>query len=308
MTVASSLNSGSGGIGIQDIIEKISDQIVSMVDEILTEKADAMMYEIFQPKIEQHLKTIFESYPVHMEASRMFNREIFPIYKSTIEDFSNFNTIIKATDGKIDKAIEEYAKAIIENKDNDAKKKDAKQKFISELKGINNSDVGDILSMKGGDLSSFLADDDNKFKEIEGGKPRPPKLPKSAKTIADAIKAIVGKTKTEYDENHKNIKKSEEDFSAFKEQRRTDMRIPGTSGCKGIDDLQKTEESIKDVNNALQLKQINSLKDKLKNSGAIANVLTSTVKNLGIAGGKKRSKKTHKKRSKKTHNKRNRKN
>lgn len=299
MTVVSSLNSGSGGVGIQDIIEKISDQIVSMVDEILTEKADAMMYEIFQPKIEQHLKTIFESYPVHMEASRMFNREIFPIYKSTIEDFSNFNSIIKATDGKIDKAIEKYAKAILENKDDDAKKKDAKQKLISELKGINNSDVGDILSMKGGDLSSFLADDDNKFKEMEGGKPRPPKLSGSTKKISDAIDAIVRKTKTEYDENHKKIKEAEDDFSAFKEQRRTDMRIPGTSGCKNIDNLKKTEESIKDVNNALQLKQIKSLKDKLKNSGAIANVLTSTVKNLGITGGKKRrrkSRKTYKKR------------
>ena len=62
------------------------------------------------------------------------------------------------------------------------------------------------------------------------------------------------------------------------------------------------------MDNALQLKQIASLKDKLKNSGAVANVLTSTVKNLGITGlgitgGKKRRRK-----SKKTCKKRNRKN
>ena len=303
MSAASNMTSGSGGIGIQNIIEKISDQIVGMVDEILTEKADAMMYELIQPQIEQHLKTIFESYPVQMEASKMFNREIFPIYKSTIEDFSNFNSIIKETDGKIDKAIEEYAKAIIENKNDEAKKKDAKQKLISKLKGINDSDVGDVLTMKGGDLSSFLADDDNKFKQIEGGKPRPSKLSKSANKVADAIKEILGKTKPEYDENREKIKEAEEDFSAFKKQRRTEMRIPGSSGCKSIDDLQKTEESMKDMDNALQLKQIEGLKDKIKNSGAVANMLTSTVKNLGIIGGKKRRRK-----SRKTCKKRNRKN
>ena len=74
---ASALIPGAGMV--QNIIEKMSDQIVAMVDEILTEKADAMMYELIQPQIEQHLKTIFESYPVQMEASKMFNREIFPI-------------------------------------------------------------------------------------------------------------------------------------------------------------------------------------------------------------------------------------
>jgi hypothetical protein len=270
-----------------------------MVDEILTEKADAMMYELIQPQIEQHLKTIFESYPVQMEASKMFNREIFPIYKSTIEDFSNFNSIIKETDGKIDKAIEEYAKAIIENKDDEVKKKDAKQKLISKLKGINDSDVGDVLTMKGGDLNSFLTNDYNKFKQMEGGKPRPPKLSKSANKIADAIKEILGKTKPEFDENREKIKEAEEDFSAFKKQRRTNMRIPGISGCEIVENMKKTEESMKDVDNALQLKQIEGLKDKMKNSGAIANVLSSTVKNLGIVGGKKRSKKTHKKRNRK---------
>ena len=107
---ASAVIPGAGMV--QNIIEKMSDQIVAMVDEILTEKADAMMYELIQPQIEQHLKTIFESYPVQMEASKMFNREIFPIYKSTIDDFSNFNNIIKATDGKIDKTIEEYARML----------------------------------------------------------------------------------------------------------------------------------------------------------------------------------------------------
>jgi hypothetical protein len=299
---ASALIPGAGMV--QNIIEKMSDQIVAMVDEILTEKADAMMYELIQPLIEQHLKTIFESYPVQMEASKMFNREIFPIYKSTIEDFSNFNSIIKATDGKIDKTIEEYAKAIIENKDDEAKKKDAKQKLISELKSINDSDVGDVLTMKGGDLNSFLANDDNKFKQMEGGKPRPPKLPKSVNKIADAIKEILEKTKPEFDENREKIKEAEADFSAFKKQRRTDMRIPGIFGCENVNNMKKTEESMKDVDNALQLKQIENLKDKMKNSGAIANVLSSTVKKLEIDGGKKRSKK----RSKKTHKKRNRKN
>ena len=134
---------------------------------------------------------------------------------------------------------------------------------------------------------------------MEGGKPRPAKLSKSANKIADAINEILGKTKPEFDENREKIKEAEEDFSVFKKQRRRDMRIPGISGCEIVDNMKKTEESMKDVDNALQLKQIESLKDKMKNSGAVVNALTSTVKNLGITGGKKRSRKTCKKRNRK---------
>lgn len=292
MSAAASMLIPGAGM-VQNIIEKMSDQIVAMVDEILTEKADAMMYEIIQPKIEDCLKSIFESYPVQLEASKMFNREIYPIYKSSIEDFSNFNALTTEANNKIDKALETYTKAIIDNKDDDVKKKDAKQKLMDSLKSINESDVGDALSMKGGDLSSFLADDDNNFKKMDGGKLRPLKLSGSTKKIADAIKEIVGKTKTEYDEIRENIKKSEEDFSLFTKERRNSMRIPGSSACKGIDNLKKTEESMKDMENALQLKQIEGLKDKMKNSAS------STIKNLVISGGKKRrrkSRKTYKKR------------
>ena len=85
------------------------------------------------------------------------------------------------------------------------------------------------------------------------------------------------------------------------------MRIPGISACKGIDNMKKTEESMKDMDNALQLKQIEGLKDKIKNSGAVANMLTSTVKNLGIIGGIIGGKKRRYK-SRKTCKKRNRKN
>jgi len=275
---ASMLIPGSGMV--QNVIEKMSDQIVAMVDEILTEKADAMMYEIIQPKIEDCLKAIFESYPVQLEASKMFNREIFPIYKSTLDDFANFNAITQSANGEIDKALENYANNIILNQNNNNEKLKAKQTLISELKKISNSNVGDALTMKGGDIGSFLGNDENKFKQMDGGKSPQTYLSSNTKKISDAIEEIVGKTKKDYDDKRENIKQSEEDFSLFKKKRRENMRIPGISACKNLDDMKKTEESMKDINNAVQLNQINELKE--------------TKKNLGMSGGKRRQRKNRK--------------
>jgi len=279
---ASMLIPGSGMV--QNVIEKMSDQIVAMVDEILTEKADAMMYEIIQPKIEDCLKAIFESYPVQLEASKMFNREIFPIYKSTLDDFANFNTITQSANDEIDKALENYAKNIIQNQNNNDEKQKAKDALISELKKIRDSNVGDTLTMKGGDIGSFLGNDENKFKQMDGGKSPQTYLSSNTKKISDAIEEIVGKTKKDYDNKRENIKKSEEDFSVFKKKRRENMRIPGISACKNLDDMKKTEESMKDINNAVQLNQINELKGKL----------IETKKNLGMSGGKRRQRKNRK--------------
>ncbi len=208
MSVPSSLIPGSNVI--QDVIQKMSDQIVTIVDQILTEKADAMMYEIIQPKIEENLKTIFQSHPVQLEASKMFNREIFPIYKSTLEDFSNFNEIINGTKGDINKAIDEYTQEI--KKDPKVIPPNAKPDLIKKLKTISESKVGAMKvgngTMKGGDgtiadtdLKEFLENDENKFKQIEGGSPPHTYLTKSENSkISDAIKEIVSGMKTSYDE------------------------------------------------------------------------------------------------------------
>lgn len=269
MSAAASMLLPGGGM-IQGVIEKMSDQIVAMVDEILTEKADAMMYEIIQPKIDECLKTIFESNPVQMEASKMFNREIFPIYKQTLDDFANFNTITQTADREIDTALETYTKTIMD----DATKKDAAKKtLIDSLKTINETKIG---TMKGGDIKTFLEDEENRFKQVDGGKPKPAYLSGGNKKISEAIEEIVGNAKKEYDDKRKQIKESEETFAEFTDARRKNMRIPGMSACKDIEHMKKKEDE----------GEIGLLKKKLENA---------TQK---ITGGKKRKqrrKKTHRK-------------
>ena len=210
---------------VQNIIEKMSDQIVAMVDEIMTEKADAMVYEIIQPQIEEQMKSIFESYPVQMEASKMFNREIFPIYKQTLEDFANFNSLVKDANQDIDKAIEEYTKTIIENKDNVNKKTEAKQKLMASLKGVSDQKTGDVLTMKGGDLHTFLGNDDNRFKPFDE-KPAINYMNAGTNLIGKAIEEIVGGIKINRDEMKTTIDELSETNSVFKNKRREGMRKP----------------------------------------------------------------------------------
>lgn len=283
MSAAASMLLPGGGM-IQGVIEKMSDQIVAMVDEILSEKADAMMYEIIQPKIDECLKTIFESNPVQMEASKMFNREIFPIYKQTLDDFANFNTIVQNTNKEIDNALEKYTKTIIE----DASQKDtAKQTLIKSLKTINETKIG---TMKGGDIKTFLGDEENRFKIMDGGKPKPAYLSDSNKKISEAIEEIVGNAKKEYDEKRKQIKESEETFAKFTDTRRKEMRIPGMSACTGIEHMKQEEDRIEENKKD---SQIESLKKKLEDATQTEN------KTQKISGGKKRRqrrKKTHRKR------------
>jgi hypothetical protein len=260
---------------IQNIIEKMSDQIVAMVDEILTEKADAMMYEIIKPKIEENMEKIFQSPPVQLEASKMFNREIFPIYKSTLEDFANFNALTKEPNANIDKALATYAQSFTKDK------VAAKTALISELKKINDLNVGNINEsndgkMKGGDLKAFLENDENKFKKMDGGKPRSSYLSSNTKKIGDALHEIVGKTMEEYKGIRENFGELEEKFSESVNDRRKNMRIPGSSACKVKNQtVAKTEEKSKT--------------DKT----------SETQKNLGIKGGRRRrhnKKRTYKKR------------
>jgi hypothetical protein len=226
---ASTLIPGAGMV--QNIIEKLSDQIVAMVDEIMTEKADALMYEVIKPQIAEHMKSIFESYSMQTEASKMFNREIFPIYKRTIEDFANFNSLVKDVNKDIDVAIEEYAKEIIANKDDENKKMQAKQKLIEKLKGVSNTKTGDVLSMKGGDLHAFLGNEENIFKPIDE-KPAIKYMGEGTKIISDAIKEIVGKMKDDSDDKNETLKQAKEDDSMFTTKRRESMRVPGSNVLK----------------------------------------------------------------------------
>jgi hypothetical protein len=231
-SLSSTLIPGAGMV--QNIIEKMSDQIVAMVDEIMTEKADALVYEIIQPQIEEQMKSIFESYPVQMEASKMFNREIFPIYKQTLEDFANFNSLVKDANQDIDKAIEEYTKTVIENKDDNNKKTEAKQKLMASLKGVSDKKTGDMLTMKGGDLHAFLGNVDNRFKPFDE-KQAINHMNAGTNLIRNAIEEIVGGIKTNRDEMKTSIEESSKNNSDFKGKRRKEMRIPKPK----FDDLAK---------------------------------------------------------------------
>lgn len=245
---------------IQNIIEKMSDQIIAMVDEILTEKADAMMYEIIAPKIEEKMQIIFQSPSLQLEASKMFNREIFPIYKSTLEDFANFNALTKEPNANIDKALENYVKSFAKDK------VAAKKELITKLTEINGLNVGNVDKsndgkMTGGDLKAFLENDENKFKQIDGGKPRSSYLSSNTKKIGDALHEIVGKTMEEYKGIRENIGELEEKFSESVNDRRKNMRIPGSSACKVKNQTSaKTEETAKTDKTSKTQKNLGNIK------------------------------------------------
>jgi hypothetical protein len=188
------------------------------------------------------MKSIFESYPVQMEASKMFNREIFPIYKQTLEDFANFNSLVKGANQDIDKAIEEYTKTILENKDDVNKKTEAKQKLMASLKGVSDKKTGDVLTMKGGDLHTFLGNDDNRFKPFDE-KPANNYMNAGTNLIGKAIEEIVGGIKTNRNEMDTSIEKSSKNNSAFKNDRREGMRKPKPKFADLGNEIQKGGKS-----------------------------------------------------------------
>ena len=210
---------------VQNIIEKMSDQIVAMVDDAITEKLDAVVYEIIKPQIAEQMESIFKSAPVQMAASDMFIKELLPIYNRTLKDFANFNSLVKGTDQDIDKAIEEYANARIASK-TDAEKNAAKQEFMDKLKGISDKKVGKMLEMKGGDLQSFLGNADNQFKVVEGGTPAPKFLSDGTNLISQAIEEIVGGLKNAREELKKTIDESTKNNTEHGIERRKAMRKP----------------------------------------------------------------------------------
>lgn len=221
--MAGNLIPGAGMV--QNIIEKMSDQIVAMVDDAITEKLDAVVYEIIKPQIAEQMESIFKSAPVQMAASDMFIKELLPIYNRTLKDFANFNSLVKGTDQDIDKAIEEYANARIASK-TDAEKNAAKQEFMDKLKGISDKKVGKMLEMKGGDLQSFLGNADNQFKVVEGGTPAPKFLSDGTNLISQAIEEIVGGLKNAREELKKTIDESTKNNTEHGIERRKAMRKP----------------------------------------------------------------------------------
>ena len=257
---ASMLIPGAGMV--QNIIEKMSDKIVAMVDEILTEKADAMMYEIIQPKIEECLKAIFTSSPVQLEAAKMFNREVFPIYKRSLDDFADVNKLINSADGKINVAFEEYTKTVIENKDDEVKKTEAKKKLMDKLKEISDTNVGEI--QKCGEPYKLLETPENKFRPIENPEAITKYLTDGTDLISEAINQILNKTKVSYENMKENMKTSEKEHTKFNELRLDNMRIPGISACPNIENMKTNDKTLKDIDNDVNLAKLKELTEKGK--------------------------------------------
>jgi hypothetical protein len=278
---ASMLIPGAGMV--QNIIEKMSDKIVAMVDEILTEKADAMMYEIIQPKIEECLKAIFTSSPVQLEAAKMFNREVFPIYKRSLDDFADVNKLITSADGKINVAFDEYTKTVIENKDDEVKKTEAKKKLMDKLKEIGATNVGEI--QKGGEPYKLLETTENKFRPIENPEAITKYLTDGTDLISEAINQILNKTNDSYEKMKDNMKTSEKEHAEFNEFRLSDMRIPGISACPNIENMKTTDKTLKDIENDANLAKLKELTEKGKQ------MTDSKLPDLGIKGGKSRMRK-----------------
>ena len=269
MSLGNNLTSGGDNF---NIVEQVTDKIFEMINTIIREKSDDIVHLMIGPQIAEQMKSIFESYPVQLEASKMFNRELFPIYKQTLEDFANFNSLVKDADQDIDKAINKYANEIIANKDNDDKKNEAKQGLLAALKGISVAKVGDVLSMKGGDLKSFLGNVNNKFKPNEGGTPSPNYLSVGTKPISNALEQILTGMKGNYEEKNTKIKNLKKDYDNFNNKRRTQnskINIAQSLGNEAIG-----------VFAGMGDKAIGALDDKGNNAiGALANKATDTLAN-----------------------------
>lgn len=224
MSLASNLTPGDSNF---NIVEKISEQIFKMVKDIIDKKSDDIVYNIIGPQIENNMASLFTSYPVQLEASKMFNRELFPIYKRALEDFAKFNNLVKEAKEEINKAIEEYTTAILANPNDNA----AKEKLIQALMRVSNEKVGDVfklkegdekegngLSMEGGGLQSFLENKDNEFTPIDGGTPAPEYIEGETNRIDKALGKILGGMKEKYDECNKGIKENIEANEKFNEE------------------------------------------------------------------------------------------
>lgn len=283
--MAGSLISGEGMV--QNLFESLTDKITEIVDKAIMEKLDAVVYEIIKPQLAEQMEGIFKSAPVQMEASKMFNRELFPIYKHTLDDFANFNSLVKEVNKDIDTAIEEYANEIISNKDNENKKTEAKQKLMNKLKGISDKKTGDVLSMKGGDLQSFLGNVDNQFKPIEGGSPSPNYLSDGTKIVSEAIEQIVGRLK----DSREELKTKIDESIKMNADHRTE-RINSMRKRKPKSDIYKMTESLGNAANALA-----DIGNKATGGNQAINALGAMGKkatSIKLSGGKSKRRKPRK--------------
>ena len=217
--MAGNFTSGEGSSMMTNLINGLVEKLEDKINQIIMEKSDVIVYDILQPQIEKQMETIFKSASMGMAASKMFTRELFPIYEKTLADFAKFNSFVKGVDANIKTKIIAFVKEYIESK-TEAERNTAIEKFIGELKGISDGKVGKMTEMKGGDLKSFLGNADNKFEAVEGGTPAPNYLIGEPKSISDGIEKIVGGMKKTREELKATINESIENDAKGSEERR----------------------------------------------------------------------------------------
>lgn len=294
-----------GGDVLESFLQNMADKIIAMVDEILTEKADAMIYDIMQPKIEESLKAIFSSSPVQLEAAKMFNKEIFPIYDRSLKDFASAKQLIDGAAGAAKVAFDKYTTAVVEagKKGGDAASiEKAKKTFKEDMQKINDEQVK-YNGEGGGKLQEFLLNKENMFKKLEDGATLEPYLTDPGAPVMDAMSEIINKTEATYNELKKNIEEADKTQKELEERRISKFRIPGISACPAIKSMYKNEkskitETIKE-NDKKNEEDKDTDTDKSKPSDLITNMKNPTEmlnKLTNRIGGRKSIKKSRKRR------------
>ena len=284
-----------GGDVLESFLQNMADKIIAIVDEILTEKADAMIYDIMQPKIEDSLKAVFSSSPVQLEAAKMFNKEIFPIYDRSLKDFAGMKQIIDGAEGAAKQAFDKYTKAVVEGGGDAASIEQAKKTFKEDMQKINDEQVK-YDAEGGGEMRKFLLNEENIFKKLEDGTMVENYLTNPAAPVMDAISEIIKKTEATYNELKENIKNAEKNQKELDERRVSSLRIPGISGCPAIKSMYKNERTkIADMLKENENKKEDVLLKNVAKPMEIVNDL-NPAKMLNKMGGRKSIKKTRKRR------------
>lgn len=227
---------------LENFLQTISDKIIAMVDEILTEKADAMVYDIMQPKIEECMKAIFSSSPVHLEAAKMFNKEIFPIYDRSLKDLAGAKQIIDGVEGDAKKAFDKYTEAIVNASksggDATAAIEKAKQTFKEDMKKIDDEKVK--YDAEGGNkMRQFLLNKDNAFKPDEEMAVLENYLTDPSAPAMTALEQIILNTEKTYETYGKQIEEAAKNEEALRKARIAKLRIPGSTACPAISAMYK---------------------------------------------------------------------
>lgn len=301
---------------LENFLQTMSDKIIAMVDEILTEKADAMVYDIMQPKIEECMKAIFSSSPVHLEAAKMFNKEIFPIYDRSLKDLAGAKQIMDGVEGDAKKAFDKYTEAIVNASksggDATAAIEKAKQTFKEDMKKIDDEKVK-YDAEGGAKMRQFLLNKDNVFKPDEEMDVLANFLTDPSAPVMTALEQIVLNTEKTYKTYKEKMEEAAKNEEELKKERISKLRIPGSSACPAISAMYKDastnskcaidneKQKLEDIKNEgadLKKEAENAVETEIKSKSNFISNVANAIKKGGRSTKKlrKRRNRTNRKR------------